>query len=422
MIRDSENRKESANAISKTDTCIIDDIFKVLNYLWPSSLFETREICETKESRILDILSHISDDDFAKDAELLMYSDQKDKKGPNSETSNTFLRSIVNLACLKISTIKSTKVLTVWLNILLRLAKYLLLTSETWTTKDSSFYKNTQNAIAESLAFIIIFLYRELICCSKKENKKVLNDCLDDIMVHFLVTVNYSDIKYTPQQLKQTKHRTASKELMNSIFIITEEEPIISSEILNELKLSDYKNISKVLFLTDRWRSVVNDSQRLEEIVEAHISFDLLGIMEKKKVIYAQNTQQMEVSADRARDDKANKIHTDIMEVAMKISEQSFEVKNKSLVKNEQLKRDYRHQWTNISEELLLWKGLWREKDIFDLAKTEVPTTASSTIVSGISKCVLESRTQQDYMYFGKDISDKHISGERINLTENDSF
>lgn len=61
------------------DTCIIDDIFKVLNFLWPSSLFETGEICNTKESKILDILSRISDDDFAKDAELLMYGEQKEK-------------------------------------------------------------------------------------------------------------------------------------------------------------------------------------------------------------------------------------------------------------------------------------------------------------------------------------------------------
>lgn len=357
MIKSSENRKETVHSISMLDTCIIDDIFKALNFLWPSSLFETGEVSKTKEGKILDILSRISDDDFAKDAELLMYGEQKEKKASSNEPSKNLLRCIVNLACLKISTVRNEKVLGVWLNILLRMSKYLLLTSETWTTKDSSFYKSTQNSIAESLTFIIVFLNREIICSNIKENSKALTHCLEEIMIHFLITVNYSDIKYTPQQLKQTNHKTASKELMNTIFIVDEESPLITQKIIEKLKISDYKNISKVLFQTDRWRNLINDSQRLEEIVESHISFDLLEVIEKRKRIYAKNTQQIEISAERAKNDKATKIHTEIMDVAMTVSEQSFEVKNKSLIKNEQLKRSYKHEWRNISNDLVLWKG-----------------------------------------------------------------
>ena len=164
MIRSSENREKVTNSISLTETCIIDDIFKVLNYLWPSSIFETGEVCGTKESKILDVLSRVSDDEFSKDAEILMYDESKDKKSSSPESHNNFLRCIVNLACLKISTIQSKEVMDVWLVILLRMAKYLLLISETWTTKDSSFSRAAQSSIAESLAFIIIFLYREMIC------------------------------------------------------------------------------------------------------------------------------------------------------------------------------------------------------------------------------------------------------------------
>jgi hypothetical protein len=119
-------------SISLTESCIIDDIFKVLNCLWPVSLFESGEVFESKESKILSILSRISDDDFAKDVELLMYDGIKDKKS-STENYDYFLRCIVNLACLKISTIQDSKVLEHWLSILLRIAKYLLLTSETWT-------------------------------------------------------------------------------------------------------------------------------------------------------------------------------------------------------------------------------------------------------------------------------------------------
>lgn len=97
--------------------------------------------------------------------------------------------------------------------------------------------------------------------------------------------------------------------------------------------------------------------------------------MQKKKVIYAENSQKMEVEANRAKDDKANKIHTDIMDVAMKVSEQSFEVKNKGLIKNEQLKRDYRSEWTKLVNQMVLWKGLWRDQKVFDYGAADVPNT-----------------------------------------------
>ena len=124
----------------------------------------------------------------------------------------------------------------------------------------------------------------------------------------------------------------------------------------------------------------------MEEIVENHISFDLLGVIEKRKRIYAKNTQQIEISAERAKNDKAIKIHTEIMDVAMNISEQSFEVKNKSLIQNEQLKRSYKYEWKNIGKELVLWKGVWRNKELFDIENGNIPNTVSDTAIGGISK------------------------------------
>lgn len=133
LIRTQEIKQDKAVSFLMSETCIIDDIFKVLNCLWPVSLFETSEQPESKESEILGILSRISDDDFARDIDLLMFDGIKDKKSSNAETHDYFLRSITNLICLKISIIQDKDELEKWLEILLRMSKYLLLTSETWT-------------------------------------------------------------------------------------------------------------------------------------------------------------------------------------------------------------------------------------------------------------------------------------------------
>lgn len=90
-------------------------------------------------------------------------------------------------------------------------------------------------------------------------------------MVHFLVTVEYSGIKYTPQQLKQTNHKTASRELLYNILVIDENTPLITQKQQEELKISDYKNVSKTLFQNNTWRMVMMDSQNLDDVIESHI-------------------------------------------------------------------------------------------------------------------------------------------------------
>lgn len=236
------------------------------------------------------------------------------------------------------------------------------------------------------------------------------------------MTVEYSGIKYTPQQLKQTNHKTASRELFYHILIIEEDMPLITQKQQEALKLSDYQNVSKTLFQEDGWRDVMMNSHHLDEIIEGHISSDILETIDKKKRIYAKNTLEMELVAERSKDDKATKIHSEILEVAMTISEQSFEVKNKALVKNEELRRLYKQAWNDISTNLVFWKGVWRDKVLFDKHPELLPNTVCSTLLSGISQPILESRTQQDYIYFDEKTSDKHIGANRINFLKNEAF
>lgn len=100
-----------------------------------------------------------------------------------------------------------------------------------------------------------------------------------------------------------------------------------------------------------------------------------LGTIESKKRVYVKNTLEMEVAAERSRDERATKIHTEILEVAMQVSEQCFEVKNGGLVKNEVYRRECKSQWYAISKELVLWKGTWRDRELFDRHSDCIPVT-----------------------------------------------
>lgn len=350
-----------------------------------------------------------------------MYDGIKDKKSANKEPHEYFLRCIVNLICLKISLLTDRQSLEYWLDIILRIVKYLLLTSETWIGKDINYYKNVQKKIADSIAFIICFLYRETISNPKKELVKLIILHLEEIMINFLVTYEYSGIKYTPQQLKQTNHKTASRELFCSILSI-DGESLISADQIKLLKASEYKNIQKIVLQTERWQVLMLNSAILEEIIENHISGDILDTIDKKRKIYAMNTLEIEMAADRSKDDKTSKLHSEIIDVVSTISEKSFEIKNRALINNETLTRGCRHEWRKISKEMTLWKGVWRDKKFFDSNVALIPTTMSKTLIKGISKPILESRTETDYMYFNEEISKNYLDESRVNFIKNDAF
>ena len=421
IVNSNDIKQDSNSSLQTNDSWIINEIFKVLNFLWPASLFDSIESLGPRESKILSLLSRTSDDDFAKDVEILMYDGIKDKKSTTKESHEYFLRWVVNLICLKISLLTDKQSLEYWLDIILRMVKYLLLTSETWISKDINYYKNAQKKIADSIAFIIWFLYKETIINPKKEIVKLISSWLEEIMINFLVTFEYSGIKYTPQQLKQTNHKTASRELFYSILSI-DGDSLITLKHIELLKSSEYKNIQKVLLQSENWRVLMQNSPILEEIIENHISGDILDTIDKKRKIYAMNTLEIEMAADRSKDDKTSKLHSEIIEVVTTISEKSFEIKNKSLINNEHLKRGYRHEWRKISKEMTLWKGVWRNKQFFDSNILLIPTTMSKTIIKGISKPILESRTETDYMYFNDEISKTYIDESRVSFIKNDAF
>lgn len=241
-----------------------------------------------------------------------------------------------------------------WLDIILRIAKFLLLTSETWSTKDLTYYKNAQTKIADSLGFIISFLYRQILISNKKEITKMITTCLEEIMTNLLVTAGYSGIKYTPQQLKQTSHKTASRELLNDeILRVTQKQK-------DQLRSSNYQDVSKIIFNSQQWHGVMMDSTKIEEIIECHISSEILDNIDTKKRNHAKNTNQIESTSETSIEKKASKIHREIQDIVINVNEQLFDIKNQSLINNEMARRNNKNSWHKICKELVLYKGVWR--------------------------------------------------------------
>jgi hypothetical protein len=106
-------------------------------------------------------------------------------------------------------------------------------------------------------------------------------NCLEEVIITFLVTVEYCEIKYTPQQLSQMSHLSASREVLNTILRIDEDTLLISQSQQQELKLSNYENVSKLLLQSESWKEVMINSPILNEIIKNHISDEILEMIDK---------------------------------------------------------------------------------------------------------------------------------------------
>ena len=234
-------------------------------------------------------------------------------------------------------------------------------------------------------------------------------------MANLLVTAGYSGIKYKSQQLKQTSHKTASRKLLNDeILHVTKNQR-------DQLCSSNYQNISKVIFNSEQWHGVMMDSPKIEEIIECHISSEILENIDTKKRNHAKNTNQIESTYETSIEKKANKIHREIQDVVINVNEQLYDIKNQSLINNEMARRNNKNAWHKICKELVLYKGVWRN-NVFDKDPSKVPTTCSSTTVNGISRPLLEPRTRQGYWYFDKKVSQEYMGSNPIDFLGNDAF
>lgn len=128
-----------------------------------------------------------------------------------------------------------------------------------------------------------MFLYRQILVSTKKEITKSLTNCLEEIITNLLVTAEYSGIKYTPQQLKQTNHKTASREILYSILVIDEDNPLITHSQKESLRARNYTEVATTLFNLDGWREVIMNSLKVEEIIDSHISSDILEQIDNRK-------------------------------------------------------------------------------------------------------------------------------------------
>jgi hypothetical protein len=99
-----------------------------------------------------------------------------------------------------------------------------------------------------------------------------------------------------------------------------------------------------------------------------------------------------------------------------------LKLNNKSLIHNEKLKRDHRNIWRKISKELVLWKGVWRDKELFDKNPLKVPISYSSISIDNITRPIMKSRTQEGYIYYDKATSIQNIGENWIDFYDNDSF
>jgi len=333
---------------------VTESLFKILDLVFPPSLLPSQTSPQAIEKTVFALLEKSSADEFAADVELLMHEGQfgasssSEKKSPSSGNlnilpENTFMKAILNMACLAITQADTKELLCTWLDRLERFIKFVIVISETWKSRHLQHYNGIQKKFAETVSYAFTFLFREIHkgqgSSSPKEMNKLCSQTLKNLFVFLLNVGQFSKIKFTPNELQAQVHVPACRIILNSILIKYQSEPLITVKDMSRYKNGDYEDFPETFYLDD-WKVTFFSNEGLNDIIRRQLSSLDLEQFLQKRLLYARNSYEVQLRTDRTKEDILRKMNGEIGDIVKGFNEVESIRQVKMAVLNENFQRE----------------------------------------------------------------------------------
>ena len=154
------------------------------------------------------------------------------------------------------------------------------------------------------------------------------------------------------------------------------------------------------LFTNARWQEALGrESFAVNQVIERFISSAVVEHLQQKKRTFAQSSMEMLQLSERKKEDQAKKIQTELMEQIASMSEGAFNRKIRLSVVYEHLVREQRNQAHKLQKGVLMWRGAWRDKELFDRRPESLPLKACSFVAPDHTKPYLKARLEESLIH-----------------------
>jgi hypothetical protein len=346
------------------------------------------------EDQVLDCLDEISSNDANEKITILrskkVYSDDGKDNKPNKKEKYSFwfLKTVINLLCMRITIEKNKSLLMYYCKMLRDLAEWLIYISENWVSQKSDLIREIQIMLSRSIGYIVYFLHQE-IRCTEGNIKEYLHDVLNSLMATIFVIV----LKKYPRDHEHAPIDTAEAKViimvLNGLFEKPDQTLLFIRSDIESYQTRDYKGISTFL-TSEQWHDFFEESSRFKGIKEEFWHKNYSDIIAKERYAYAKKIKDYQNTWDYQEKKKYQELSSDITDKHNKtMGIEDYNTKD-TLIWIDHKQREMKGFLTKIYNNLFMWRGVWRNKRLFDKEPNNVPVKIFNFVTKHLSKPILK--------------------------------
>jgi len=187
--------------------------------------------------------------------------------------------------------------------------------------------------------------------------------------------------------------------LLNGYFEKPDKTVLFIRSDIENYQAKDYQGIFS--FLTnDQWSDFFKESPKFESIRKEFWKLNYCDYVAKERYSYAKRVKKDQDTWDYQEKKKYQEISSDITDIHNKIKTIEEFNRKDTILWIDHKQRTMKNFLKKTYNNLFLWKGVWRNKKLFDQDPENVPVKSFNFITSNLSKPILKNYVSQGLWYY----------------------
>ena len=182
---------------------------------------------------------------------------------------------------------------------------------------------------------------------------------------------------------------------------------------LENYQARDYKEIW-MLLCSDQCSDFFEESSRFAAIKEEFCKQNYCEIISKERYTYAKKVRRDQMTWDYQEKKKYQEISIDITDKHDRIKTIEDINKKDTILWIDNRQRKMKRYLRKTYNNLFLWKGVWRNKKLFDKNPEQVPLKAFNFITKSLTKPILKNFASQSLCYYDTEEAESILKRDHV--------
>lgn len=202
--------------------------------------------------------------------------------------------------------------------------------------------------------------------------------------------------------------------VLNNYFEKSDKTLLFIRKDIENFQSKDYTGISTFL-TSDQCHDFFEESPNFENIRSEYYRKSYLDVMAKERMTYARKVKQDQDTWDYQEKKKYQEIFGDITDLYNIVKTREDYSKKDTLIWIDHKQRTMKSYLRRIYNNLFTWRGVWRNKELFDKDPENVPLKIFNFVTKNLTKPILKNMFTQSLIYYDEEQAEEVIRRPNVN-------